>query len=65
MEEELYRKLQKQLDTYSLGFPATESGIEIEILKDLFTKDEAEFFTNMTPMLETSVYIRKASEISC
>lgn len=54
MEEELYRKLQKQLDTYSLGFPATESGIEIEILKDLFTKEEAELFTNMTPMLETS-----------
>jgi Pyruvate/2-oxoacid:ferredoxin oxidoreductase delta subunit len=54
MEEGLYRKLQKQLDTYSLGFPATESGIEIEILKDLFTKDEAGFFTNMTPVLETS-----------
>ncbi len=54
MEEELYRRLQKQLDTYSLGFPATESGIEIEILKDLFTKEEAELFTNMTPRLETA-----------
>lgn len=54
MEEDLYRKLQKQLDTYSLGFPATESGIEIEILKELFTKEEAGYFTHMTPMLETS-----------
>jgi len=54
MEEDLYRKLQKQLDTYSVGFPATRSGIEIEILKRLFTEDEAELFTNMTPLLETS-----------
>ncbi|HUN54166.1 MAG TPA: 4Fe-4S binding protein [Smithella sp.] len=53
MEDGLYRKLQKQLDSYSLGFPATESGIEIEILKDLFTKEDAELFTNMTPVLET------------
>lgn len=54
MEVGLYRKLQKQLDAYSLGFPATESGIEIEILKDLFTEEEAELFTAMTPLLETS-----------
>jgi hypothetical protein len=37
MSENVYRKLQKQLDQYSLGFPATESGIEIKILKSLFT----------------------------
>jgi Na+-translocating ferredoxin:NAD+ oxidoreductase subunit B len=53
MEEGLYRRLQKQLDQYSLGFPATESGIEIEILKGLFTDEEAGLFTNMTPLLET------------
>jgi len=54
MGEGLYRKVQKQLDAYSVGFPATESGIEIEILKGLFTEAEAELFTNMTPLLETS-----------
>ena len=53
MEEGIYRKLQKQLDSYSLGFPATESGIEIEILKGLFIEEDAELFTNMTPLLET------------
>jgi Na+-translocating ferredoxin:NAD+ oxidoreductase subunit B len=53
MEEEHYRKLQKQLDTYSLGFPETISGIEIEILKELFTEEEAAVFTNMTPQLES------------
>ncbi len=50
---DLYRKLQQQLDTYSVGFPSTESGIEIEILKELFSKEDAELFTCMTPILET------------
>lgn len=54
MENDIFRKLQRQLDAYSLGFPATESGIEIEILKGMFSPDEAELFTNMTPRLETS-----------
>ena len=54
MEEGLYRKLQKQLDTYSVGFPATVSGIEIDILKKLFSEEEAALFTNMTPALESS-----------
>jgi NAD-dependent dihydropyrimidine dehydrogenase PreA subunit len=54
MEEGLYRKLQKQLDAYSVGFPATASGIEIEILKSLFTEEEAGMFTSMTPALESA-----------
>jgi len=28
MQTDIYRQLQKQLDQYSMGFPATESGIE-------------------------------------
>ena len=54
MEEGLYRKLQKQLDAYSVGFPATVSGIEIDILKRLFTEEEAALFTDMTPQLESA-----------
>jgi H+/Na+-translocating ferredoxin:NAD+ oxidoreductase subunit B len=34
----IFRKLQKQLDQYSVGYPATESGIEIKILERLFTE---------------------------
>jgi ferredoxin len=37
---------------YSLGFPATETGIEITILKKLFNQKDAEMFLNMSPMLE-------------
>lgn len=57
MEENIYRALQKQLDRYSLGFPATESGIELKILKKLFKKDDAELFLAMTQRLETAEQI--------
>ena len=53
MTQDIFRKLQKQLDQYSLGFPATESGIEIEILKRLFSEQDVRMFLNLTPLLET------------
>lgn len=53
MNDDLYRSMQKKLDAYSVGFTATESGIEIEILKELFTREEAELFLAMSPMVET------------
>lgn len=53
MTEDIYRKLQKRLDRYSLGFPATDSGVEIEILKELFSEEDAVMFLHLTPKLET------------
>jgi NAD-dependent dihydropyrimidine dehydrogenase PreA subunit len=53
MTQDIYRTLQVRLDTYSLGFPATASGVEIEILKRLFTVEDAELFLDLTPFLET------------
>ncbi len=53
MAQDLYRELQQRLDTYSLGFPATETGIEIDILKELFSEEDAQYFLALTPMLET------------
>jgi Pyruvate/2-oxoacid:ferredoxin oxidoreductase delta subunit len=49
----IYEKLREQLDQYSIGFPATQSGIEIKILKRLFTEEEAGMYLDMTMMLET------------
>jgi NAD-dependent dihydropyrimidine dehydrogenase PreA subunit len=46
-ELEIYRKLQRHLDTLPIGYPATESGVEIRILKFLFTPEEAEIALNM------------------
>jgi Na+-translocating ferredoxin:NAD+ oxidoreductase subunit B len=53
MKPELLRSLQKQLDMYSMGFPATRSGIENQILEYLFSEDDAAMFLAMTPQLET------------
>ena len=53
MADDLFRKLQERLDGYSLGFPATDSGIEMEILKELFTEEDAQMFLNLTQKLET------------
>jgi len=57
METDPYRKLQLQLDQYSMGFPATKSGVEIKILKKLFSKEDAGLFLQMTPLLETAADI--------
>jgi Pyruvate/2-oxoacid:ferredoxin oxidoreductase delta subunit len=41
-EPDVYRRLQRHLDKMPIGFPATESGVELRILKRLFTPEEAE-----------------------
>ena len=44
-DEEVYIKLQKHLNNQPVGFPATRSGVEIKILKHIFTPQEAEIAT--------------------
>ncbi|MFX0071566.1 MAG: 4Fe-4S ferredoxin, partial [Candidatus Hermodarchaeota archaeon] len=48
---DIYRKLQQHLDKMPVGFPATKSGVEIRLLKQLFTPKEAEIalILNFTP----------------
>lgn len=53
MPETLYRKLQQQLDQYSMGFPKTSSGVEIKILEYLFSPENAALFLELSPRLET------------
>ena len=38
MPSQVYYDLRDQLDQYSVGFPATESGVEMRILEKLFTE---------------------------
>jgi electron transport complex protein RnfB len=47
--EDIYIKLRERLDNVSTGYPATPSGIELKILKRLFS----EFFLNLSPLPET------------
>jgi electron transport complex protein RnfB len=51
-ENEIYRSLQKTLDKLPIGFPATESGVEIRILKHLFTPEEAQLATQLSMIPE-------------
>ena len=57
MPQDIFRRLQLYLDRLSLGFPPTDSGIEIGILRKLFTEPEAALFLSMTPRLETPAEI--------
>jgi electron transport complex protein RnfB len=41
-EKDVYRKLQEHLDSMPVGFPPAKSGVEIKILKHLFTSEEAD-----------------------
>ncbi len=41
-EESIYQQLQLHLNKLPIGFPATKSGVEIRILKYLFTPEEAQ-----------------------
>jgi electron transport complex protein RnfB len=41
MTQDVYERLAAFLDSLPAGFPRTESGVEIRILKRLFTKEEA------------------------
>lgn len=53
MDEGVFRKLATVLDTLPNGFPATESGVEIELLKRVFAPDEAELFCELRLTFET------------
>jgi len=39
--DQIYVKLQQHLNNQTVGFPATRSGVEIKILKHIFTPEEA------------------------
>lgn len=44
----IYRNLQKHLELFPVGFPSSNSGIDIRVLKAFFTPEDAEFVTFLT-----------------
>ncbi len=52
--EDVYKKLALHLDNTPGGFPATDSGIELKILKLLFTPEEARLDLSLTLMPESA-----------
>ncbi len=59
-DDSIYRKLQQHLDNFPIGFPATESGVEIEILKFLFDPLQAQIASclNLAPKRPNKVLER-------
>lgn len=51
-DDEIYRELQRHLDHMPVPYPATESGVEIRILKKLFTPEEARVVLNLSAIPE-------------
>ncbi len=52
MQSEIYRRLARHLDNLPGGFPPTDSGVELRILKRLFTPQEAELALYLTLLPE-------------
>jgi len=52
--EDVYIKLREFLHCMPGGYPATESGVELEILKKIFTPEQARLTVQLTPVPEAA-----------
>lgn len=59
---DVYKKLAQHLHNTPCGFPPTESGIELKILKQLFTEEEADIAASLVMMPETPETIAKRAQ---
>lgn len=54
MDDRAYHELREVLDAIPNGFPSTKSGVEIKLLKKIFTPEEARITTQLTLHYETA-----------
>lgn len=59
MNDEIYHNLAKVLDMLPNGFPSTDSGVEIKLLKRIFRPEDAELFCDLRLHFETAEQISK------
>jgi electron transport complex protein RnfB len=59
MSDDPYQLLRQFLDRFPLGYPATSSGVEIRILKKLFSEEEARAAVLLSPFPENITSIAK------
>ena len=61
MNEDVYTQLREFMDSLPGGYPATPSGVEIKLLKKLFTPEQAELTMKLrqepTKVMMTNVAI--------
>jgi Pyruvate/2-oxoacid:ferredoxin oxidoreductase delta subunit len=58
-DDDVYRRLREHIDDLPIPYPATESGVEIDILKRLFTPEEAEVALALSAVPEPVETIRR------
>ena len=63
MSEEVYRQLARHLDDLPGGFPPTESGVELRILRRLFSPDQAELAVHLTLIPEEAKTIAERAKL--
>jgi Na+-translocating ferredoxin:NAD+ oxidoreductase subunit B len=63
MNEQVYADLRRALDTLPNGYPATDSGVEMKILKKVFTEEEAGLFQKLKLNFETTEQISERTGI--
>jgi Na+-translocating ferredoxin:NAD+ oxidoreductase subunit B len=63
---EIYEKLRDRLEMMATGYPATANGVEIKILRQLFSEEDAELFLEMEARPETAkqVALRLKSDVA-
>ena len=54
MTRDIYQELRKKINNRGVGFDATTSGIELKILKRLFTEEEARLYMHLSWDLEST-----------
>ena len=57
IKEDVYEILAQKLDSFPSGYPKTDTGIEIRLLKKIFSPQEAAIVNDMQPMPETASQI--------
>ncbi|KIX11833.1 4Fe-4S binding protein [Dethiosulfatarculus sandiegensis] len=63
MSQDIYQKLAKHLDDLPGGFPPTEDGVELKILRRLFSEDEAALALCLTLIPENTAVVAKRAKI--
>ncbi|MBW1800017.1 MAG: 4Fe-4S binding protein [Deltaproteobacteria bacterium] len=61
---DVYQELREHLDRLPGGFPPTETGVEIRILKRLFNPEEAALARHLRPKPEPAAVIAERAEMS-
>jgi Pyruvate/2-oxoacid:ferredoxin oxidoreductase delta subunit len=63
MSEDVYHRLARYLDNLPAGFPGTTTGVELRILRRLFTPEEAELAIHLRMALEKAEVISRRAGV--